>query len=359
MKEIPDPATDAGKLYKHALHVARQHNHNKEFAKPVSDALSTEYKQLGEQVLSKLRAKLGGNLRYMVTGGAATSVKVLQFFEDIGVPVTELYGLTETSPVMGISAMDWSGRRLGTVGKPLCNVQVRIIDPETLQERPANTDGEVTCAAPSVMRGYRKNPTATAETFYEHDGKRFFRSGDIGQMVDGQFLKITGRIKEQFKLDNGKFVVPAPLEDALCRCLLVAQSFLVGANKSHTVALIVPDMVEVRNWVNQHKDGKTKELVSLLPTPEQLADASINTIPLFTHPVFTAEVSAQLTEAGHGLKSYERPALWTAILHPFTPENHQLTPKMSLRRQNILAKYQPLIDEMYEGKIGIKLSKSK
>ena len=88
-----------------------------------------------------------------------------------------------------------------------------------------------------------------------------------------------------------------------------------------------------------------------------MSDQSINTIPLFNHPVFTGEVSAQLTEAGVGLKSYERPGAWTAILHPFSPENHLLTPKMSLRRQNILAKYQPTIEALYEGSIGVKLSK--
>ena len=144
------------------------------------------------------------------------------------------------------------------------------------------------------MVGYRRNPEANAEAFYEHDGKRFFRTGDMGRMVEGKFLKITGRIKEQFKLENGKYVVPAPMEDAFSRSPFIAQCFLNGHNKPHTIALLVPNMAEVTAWVNQNKDGKTKELVSLLPTPKQLTDASVATIPLFNHPAFAAKVNDEV-----------------------------------------------------------------
>jgi long-chain acyl-CoA synthetase len=135
------------------------------------------------------------------------------------------------------------------VGTPLHNVTVKILDPDTKQERPADTDGEICVAGPSVMTGYRNNPQvdhhhlhvsifrsltlthvrslffsqANDEVFFQKDGKKFFRTGDLGRMVEGKFLKVTGRIKEQYKLENGKYVVPAPLEDAMTRSLYIAQ----------------------------------------------------------------------------------------------------------------------------------------
>jgi long-chain acyl-CoA synthetase len=124
-------------------------------------------------------------------------------------------------------SIGWENRRLGTCGVPLEGVTVRIMDPQTLEELPADADGEITVAGPNVMVGYRKNPAANAESFYTKDDKRFFRTGDMGRMVEGKFLQITGRIKEQFKLENGKFVVPAPMEDTLCRSPFISQVCLL------------------------------------------------------------------------------------------------------------------------------------
>jgi long-chain acyl-CoA synthetase len=293
----------------------------------------------------------------MASGGAATSKVVLEFFEDIGVSVLEGYGLTETSPIITSGALEWENRRLGCVGVPILGVTVRIINPETLEELPADTDGEITTAGPNVMVGYRKNPAANEESFYTRDDKRFFRTGDMGRMVDGKFLKITGRIKEQFKLENGKYVVPAPMEDVFGRSPFIAQTFLYGDNKKHTIALMVPNMLEVVAWVEAGKAGETKDLAGLLPSKEQLADTSVSTLPLFSHPVFVAKIDAEIHRVGSHLKNYEKPGAWTAILHPFSQENQQLTPKMSLRRNNILSAYQPLIDAIYKGEQGHKLTR--
>ena len=112
------------------------------------------------------------------------------------------------------------------------------------------------------MRGYHKKPEATAEVFFQLNGQRYFRTGDLGRMVEGKFLKITGRIKEQFKLENGKYVVPAPLEDIFARGPLIAQSFLYGLNKKHTVLLVVPNYPE---WSALLEKKKKDQLSSLLP----------------------------------------------------------------------------------------------
>jgi long-subunit acyl-CoA synthetase (AMP-forming) len=128
------------------------------------------------------------------------------------------------------------------------------------------------------MVGYRNNQKANDEVFYYKNGKKYYRTGDLGRLVDGRFLKITGRIKEQFKLENGKFVVPAPLEDIYARGPFIAQSFLYGVNKVNTILLVVPNYVEIESWA---KTNKRDDLLSLLPekpadlttigkTPEQI-----------------------------------------------------------------------------------------
>lgn len=157
----------------------------------------------------------------------------------------EGYGLTETAPSVTMNGLGSGQMRLGTVGRPLPGVTILIVDAE-LKEVPAGEEGEVTISAPMVMRGYHNRPDATNAVFFTHGeaGKRFFRTGDLGKVVDG-FLSITGRIKEQFKLENGKFVVPAPLEDHLGRCPLVSQSLIYGLNKPFTVALVVPNLPEL------------------------------------------------------------------------------------------------------------------
>ena len=132
------------------------------------------------------------------------------------------------------------------------------------------------------MKGYRNNEKANAEVFYHHDGKRYFRTGDQGQMVEGKFLKITGRINETFKLENGKFVVPTPLEDAFARCTHVAQVFIYGVNRPHTVALIVPSWPEVAEWYA----SSPTSISAPMPTAKELADPSIEHFAIFDDPAF-------------------------------------------------------------------------
>ncbi len=177
-------------LVGHALSVARARNHALEFGQPVGFLQEKYFQLLDKVVLSKIRGKFG-RLQYFFAGGAATSPLVLQFFEDIGIPILEGYGLTETSPIITASGPSWDVRRLGCVGVAIKDVTVRIADPDG-NEVPSGEDGEVTCSGPNVMLRYRHNEAATKEVFYERDGKKFFRTGDMGRMVDGKFLKITG-----------------------------------------------------------------------------------------------------------------------------------------------------------------------
>ena len=147
------------------------------------------------------------------------------------------------------------------------------------------------------MKGYRKNPKANEEVFFQLNGQRYFRTGDLGRMVEGRFLKITGRIKEQFKLENGKFVVPAPIEDIFARGPMILQSFLYGHNKKYTILLIVPNYIEVTKWAK----AKHPDLVPLLPKdPAHILglgkdeEENKKLLQLFQSPAFVNKITREV-----------------------------------------------------------------
>lgn len=351
MKNVATQSAIKQKLFHFALANARKRNHNLEFGKAVPFHVEMLNKLFDKLVFAKIREKLGGNLKYMGSGGAAASMQVLQFFEDIGVPVCEGYGLTETAPIMTANSIDWANKRLGTVGPALEGMDVRCVDPDTLESVPPGEVGEIVVSGPNVMRGYHNQPKATEEVIFFKDNKRFFRTGDMGCLVEGKFLKITGRIKEQFKLENGKYVVPAPLEDIYSRGPFIAQSFLYGANHPFTVLLVVPNIPDLRAWATKEK--KTS-LLKLFPdaskppvtyTEEELA-------PLYSHEDFVSAVTAEIVRNGKNVKNYEQPHIWYPLATPFSQENQMQTPKMSLRRPTIIKAYQHKIDAMYANSAG-------
>lgn len=328
------------KIFHAALAIARERNTILEFGGKPSGWLEWKYKLADKIVMSKIRDKMGGNLQYMASGGASVSPPVLQFFEDIGVPICEGYGLTETSPVITSSFLGWSARRLGCVGVPLHGNTVKIMDPNTLTEVAHGEEGEVCCAGGNVMKGYRNNPKANEEVFFQHAGQRFFRTGDLGRLVDGKFLKITGRIKEQYKLENGKYVVPAPIEDALCRSLFVAQVYMTGVNKPYNVGLVVPNFVNLLKWAE--KEG----FPNIKPDDREALES------LVQNPKVVKLLSAEIIHSSAMMKSYERIQKWYPIVDAFTQENGMMTPKMSVRRNVVQKTYDDKIEAMYDNKIG-------
>eukprot|EP00604_Paraphysomonas_vestita_P000988 CAMPEP_0174819148 /NCGR_PEP_ID=MMETSP1107-20130205/2198_1 /TAXON_ID=36770 /ORGANISM="Paraphysomonas vestita, Strain GFlagA" /LENGTH=397 /DNA_ID=CAMNT_0016032091 /DNA_START=767 /DNA_END=1960 /DNA_ORIENTATION=- len=324
------------KIFHGALAIARERNHRLEYGQSVSAWLDFKHKIADKIVFSKIREVLGGRLQYIGSGGAATSLKVIQFFEDIGVPILEGYGLTETSPVISASADVWEKRRLGCAGVPLYNVTVKIFDPSSQEEVPLGQEGEICVSGNSVMVGYRNNPEANAEVFFDYHGMRFFHTGDLGMIVDGKFLKVTGRIKELYKLENGKYVTPTPLEDTLCRSQFILQSMIYGSNRKYNVALIVPDFQQLSDWIK-----KTPGIPQLdLSTPE----AQLN---VFKNESIIKLFNSEIVAAGSTMKSFERIHRWMPIIEPFSQENQLMTPKMSLRRNVIFKKYEKDIEEMY------------
>jgi long-chain acyl-CoA synthetase len=193
-------------------------------------------KKLDKLVMGKVRARFGGQMRFCISGGAALSPEVASFIQCVGFSMFEGYGLTETSPLISLNGWeDGHPCMLGSVGRPVPGVTVEI--DQDAWDDPDSTDGEIVCFGPNIMMGYWNKPEATAEVMTENGG---FRTGDLGRIENG-FILITGRVKEQFKLENGKYVAPSPLEESLKLSALVEQCCVDGRNKIKTVTLVHPN----------------------------------------------------------------------------------------------------------------------
>mmetsp|Transcript_20440 Transcript_20440/g.49151 ORF Transcript_20440/g.49151 Transcript_20440/m.49151 type:complete len:695 (-) Transcript_20440:118-2202(-) len=287
-----------------------------------------KFKVLDSLVTSKIRGRFGGNLRHGFVAGAACPKEIIEFMDAIGIPICEGYGLTETSPIIALSVPYPGGRKLGSVGKFIGGVGVVIMNPDTKQEARPGEEGEICCYGRNVMRGYYGNPEATAEVIsLAPDGKsRLFHTGDLGTLDDDGFVAVTGRLKEQYKLENGKYVVPTPIEESVAMSRFVAQVVVCGANRPHNVALIVPDWVAIRTALKIPDDVDEEKLVN---------DKKVRGL-----------IDEEIRVNTYKLKKYEVPQSW-AFVAPFTAANNMLTPKMSIRRKNVIKSYEDIIGHMY------------
>jgi len=284
-----------------------------------------QFNALDSIVLSKIRARFGGNLRHGFVAGAACPSEVINFLDDIGIPICEGYGLTETSPIISINTP--YDRNPGFVGKPIDGVNVVIMG-EDGNRAPPSVEGEICCYGPNIMRGYYNNVSATEEVIsLAPDGKsRLFHTGDLGMMTAEGWVKVTGRLKEQYKLENGKYVCPTPIEEAIGMSRFIMQVVLCGANRPFNTALIVPDFVAIRSELKIDDSMSDDEMVS---------DARVQTL-----------LDSNIAEQCAGLKKYEIPQEW-AIVAPFTASNNMLTPKMSIRRHMVVKVYEDVVANMY------------
>lgn len=287
-----------------------------------------KHRVLDSLVTSKIRDRFGGNLRHGFVAGAACPKEIIDFMDDIGIPICEGYGLTETSPIISINVPYPGGRKLGRVGKPVQGVNVVILDPDTQQVAKPGEEGEICCYGRNVMRGYYGNPEATAEVIsVAPDGKsRLFHTGDLGALDEDGFIAVTGRLKEQYKLENGKYVVPTPIEEAIAMSRFISQVVVCGANRPHNVAMLVPDWVAIRSALKIADDVDEETLVN---------DKEVRGL-----------IDEEIRVNTYKLKKYEVPHNW-AFVAPFTAANNMLTPKMSIRRKNVIKHYGDIISYMY------------
>ncbi len=315
------------KLFERGMAVSRQRRLLAERGKR-SWLLDLQYRLFDRLVFSKIKARFGGSLRYVIVGGAAMSREVAEFIDDLGITVFEGYGLTETSPVA--TGNRPGTRRIGTVGKAIPGVEIYICD-ENGKVLPPDTDGEVVVVGPNLMQGYHGLPEMTAEVIFELDGKRAFRTGDMGRLSPDGFLSITGRFKEQYKLENGKYVVPTVLEDRLKLSGFINQVFVYGDNMPYNVCLVVPDFDALKKWAEGHGLGA-------LEHSSLVGDAQVQ-----------SKIGDELAHFGAEFKGYERPKKWALITEEFTPENGLLTPKLSVKRREVITRYRSMIDSLYTG----------
>ena len=270
-------------------------------------------------VFQKVRDRFGGRLKYAFSGGAAISKEVAEFIDNLGITVYEGYGLTETSP---IATANWPGaRKIGSVGKAIPGVRIAIDLGATGDPR----NGEIVVYGHNVMQGYYNRPDEDAKAFTEDGG---FRTGDMGYLDDDGFLYITGRIKEQYKLENGKYVAPAPLEDLLKLSPYITNSFIFGDNKPYNVALVVPEMKEIEEWAGKH--GIAERGAALLENDKVAA-------------LIRDEVDKHSAE----FKQFEKIKKIKLIAEDFTQENGMLTPKLSLKRRVVMQRWGQELENLY------------
>ncbi|MBA2662807.1 MAG: long-chain fatty acid--CoA ligase [Bradymonadaceae bacterium] len=268
-------------------------------------------------VFTKVRAAFGGRLKYAFSGGAALSPEVARFVDNLHITVYEGYGLTETSP---IATVNYPGnRRIGSVGKALPGVTIKI---EPVEGYPAGT-GEICVQGPNIMQGYHNLPEETAAVL-KADGT--FHTGDLGRVDDDGFLWILGRVKEQYKLENGKYVMPSPIEEQLKLSPYINHVMLEGTNKVYNVALVVVDVESVRDW------GKKNNI-------------SVENMTQNEH--VKKLIKDEVERVGASIKSYERPKKFALLDEEWTTENDMLTPSLKLKRRKVMEKYGNLIEALY------------
>ncbi|WP_166335040.1 AMP-dependent synthetase/ligase [Sphingobacterium chungjuense] len=266
-------------------------------------------------IFSKWRDALGGEVRFIISGGAALQERLARVFWAANIRVLEGYGLTETSPVISVNSTEDSGVKFGSVGKVLGNLDVKIAE-----------DGEILVKGPSISKGYYKNEKATAEVF---DEQGYFHTGDIGELTSDGFLRITDRKKEMFKTAGGKYVAPQVLENKLMESPFIGQVMVIGENRRFPSALIVPNFEDLEKWA-ERKNISFSSREELIGQKEVLEK-------------YDQIVNNAMTKFG----KWEKVKKFILLPEEWTIDNGELTPKLSLRRKVILEKFQKAVDEIY------------
>jgi len=285
-------------------------------------------------IFSKWREALGGRMKGIVTGAAPCPHNILRVFSAAGIPVREAYGLTETSPGLTINEPNPQGSLLGTVGPVVKGVELYIDTSGPYREG----EGEILAFGPNVMQGYYKRPDANAEVFTEIDGKRWFRTGDIGMFVKGpggrEFLKITDRKKELLKTSGGKYVAPAPIEGKFKEEFLVEQIMVIGDNRKFVSAIIVPAGEALEKWCTSNglAYSTIDEVIKEDAVIAMYAEIVERLNPQFSHI--------------EQIKKFQLVAGPWDVTHDDGTVG-ELTPTMKLKRRVVRERYADLIDNLY------------
>lgn len=266
-------------------------------------------------IFSKWRDALGGNIKMCGCGGASLQPRIERVFWASGIKILNMYGLTETSPIITINRLNKPLVKLGTVGALINGVEMKIAN-----------DGEIMCKGHNVMLGYYRNEELTAQVF---DEEGWFHTGDIGRILDGGFLEITDRKKEIFKLSSGKFVAPQTIEGKLKESAFIEQTMVVGEQEKHASALIVPNFSLLNNWCKENE-------LSISGKEE-----------LITHPKIGNLFNMEIKRINKDLSQHEKILRFRLLTDVWSPESGELSPTLKLRRKYILEKYADEILKIY------------
>jgi len=282
--------------------------------KPMGWWYDKQLKIARKLIFSKWQEALGGNIKLIASGSAALQPRLSRVFWAAGIPIGEGYGLTETSPVISSSIL--SDFRVGCVGTVLPNIELKIAE-----------DGEICVKGPSIMKGYYKKPEATAEAI---DSDGWFHTGDIGELSEGKYLKITDRKKEIFKTSGGKYVAPQLVENKLKESILIEQAIVVGDGQKFPSALLIPDFNALKEWCSRNGIDYTNDTQMI--KNEKVKD----------------KINQEVKDLMKSIAQYEQVKKVELLPKLFTIESGELTPTLKLKRKIIHAKYMELIEGMYE-----------
>ena len=297
-------------IYRWALSVGRAHL-SKILAGEVPRSI--RWKLAHKLVYSQVRARMGGRVEVFVSGGAPLGRELAAWYASIGIRIHEGYGLTETSPVIAINTP--RAHKIGTVGRPLSNVEVRIAD-----------DWEILVRGPSVFRSYWNRPEETESAFI--DG--WFKTGDIGRLDEEGFLSVTDRKKDLLKTSGGKFIAPQPVENSLKLNALIGTAVVVGDRRKFASVIVSPHFPLLEAWAHTHH-------ISFASREELVA-----------HPKVKALYEGIVEEVNRSLARYETLKKVLLVPDEFTADDGALTPTLKLRRKTIEARYRKQIDDLYE-----------
>jgi long-chain acyl-CoA synthetase len=311
--ELKAEAGGKGKIFRAAAQAAIDYSRGLDDPKGPSMAVKLKHKVFDKLVYGKLRAAMGGQVKYAISGGAPLGERLGHFFRGIGLVVLEGYGLTETAAAAVIGRVSW--QKIGKVGRALPGTGIKIAP-----------DGEIWLRGINIMRGYWRNEAATREAFVED----WFRSGDIGELDEDGFLTITGRKKEILVTAGGKNVAPAPIEDPLRAHPLIGQVVVIGDAKPFIGALISLDPEMVPVWCSQN--GITETLT--------LAEAT-------KHPTIRAEIQKAVDEVNAKFSNAEQIKKFEILDVELTEASGHLTPSLKIKRSQVLKDFSTYVDRIY------------
>jgi len=303
------------KIFEYSLKIAEKYHPHKK----MSPFYKAQLKMVDKLVFSQWRKALSENLVFIGCGGSALSPKISRIFWAAGLPIFEGYGLTETSPILAVNYNKPGKIKIGTVGPIFPDVEIKIAE-----------DGEILAKGPNIMLGYYKEPEKTKEVFTD-DG--YFRTGDIGVVDENNFLTITDRKKEIFKLSSGKYVAPQVIENKLKDSFLIQQAVVVGENQKFPAALIAPNFTFFENWVK--KDSKVNE-----------KDKN----QLINFPKVIKAIQDEIKKINKNLGEHEKIRKFKLIPSEFSIDTGELSNTLKLKRKVISEKYKDFIDNLFPNK---------